>query len=106
MGFSQIKKIFLYTKNRLSSTKIDNFRAKKLYEQNADFKNTLPATVHWVTPFTQGVLDSKFPISIRTQTQGQYRCQNFRKILKIHVPVSDFATMLLNLRKTQKSQKF
>ena len=56
--------------------------------------------------FTQGVLASKFPISIRTQTQGQYRCQNVQKILKNHVPVSDFATMLLNLRKTQKSQNF
>ena len=56
--------------------------------------------------YTQGVLASKFPISIRTLTQGQYRCQKVRKYLKNHVPVSDFATMLLNLRKTQKSQKF
>ena len=55
---------------------------------------------------TKGVLASKFPISIRTQTQGQYRCQIVRKILKNHVPVSDFATILLNLRKTQKSEKF
>ena len=55
---------------------------------------------------TQGVLASRFPISIRTQTQGQYKCQKVQKILKDHVPVLDFATMLLNLRKTQKSQKF
>ena len=33
-------------------------------------------------------------------------CQRVRKILKKYVPVSDFATMLLNLRKTQKSEKF
>ena len=58
----------------------------------------------WI--YTQGDLASKFPISIRTLTQGQYRCQKVRKILKNHVPVSDFATMLLNLRKTQKSQNF
>ena len=47
MGFSRLKKISLYTKNQLSSSKIDNFRAKKLYGQNADFRNTLPATVHY-----------------------------------------------------------
>ena len=32
-------------KDQLSSSKIDNFRAKKLLGQNADFRNTLPATV-------------------------------------------------------------
>ena len=44
-------------------------------------------------------------MSIQTQTQGQHRCQKIRKILKNHVLVSDFATMLLDLRKTEKSQK-
>ena len=44
--FSRLKKISLHTKNQLSSSKIDNFRAKKLYGQCADFRNTLPATVH------------------------------------------------------------
>ena len=29
-----------------SRLKIDNFRAKKLYRQNADFRIPLPATVH------------------------------------------------------------
>ena len=51
---------------------------------------------------TQGVLASKYPISIQTLTQGQYKCQKVRKILKNHVLVLDFAAMLLNLRKTQK----
>ena len=49
----------------------------------------------------QGVLVSKFPISIQTQTR-----QKIRKIPKQHVPVSDFATRPLNLRKPQKPQKF
>ena len=53
---------------------------------------------------TQGVLASKFPISILTWTQGQHRCQTIRKIPKNHVPVSDFATRQLNLRKLQNSQ--
>ncbi len=47
----------------------------------------------------------KFPVPIQTQTQGLYRCQKVPKLLKNHVLVSTFATMLLNLRKTQKSQK-
>ena len=47
--------------------------------------------------FTQGVLASKFPISIRTQPQGHDRCQKVQKILKNHVPISNFATMVLNL---------
>jgi hypothetical protein len=55
---------------------------------------------------TQGVLASKFPISILAQTQGQHRCQKIRKILKKCVPVSDFATRQMNLRKPQNSQKF
>ena len=63
---------------------------------------TLPISV---VIHTQGVLDSKFPISIRTQTQGQYRCQNVQTILKNHVPVSDFATMQLNLKKNSKIGK-
>ena len=42
-----MKKISLHTKNQLSSSKIDNSRAKKLHGQNADFRNPLPATVHW-----------------------------------------------------------
>ena len=55
---------------------------------------------------TQGVLASKFPISILTRIQGQHRCQKIRKIPKNYVPVSDFATRQLNLGKCQKSQKF
>ena len=55
------------------------------------------------TFYTQGVLASKFPISIQMQIQGWYRCQNVQKTLKNHLPVSNFATILLNLRKTQKS---
>ena len=56
-------------------------------------------------PFTQGVLAPKFPISIGTQTQGQYKCQKVQKLLKNHVQVSNFATMLLNLRKPKKYTK-
>ena len=67
---------------------------------------TLQGASYALVRCTQGVLASKFPISIRTLTQGQYRCQKVRKILKNHLPVSDFATMLLNLRKTQKSRNF
>ena len=52
--------------------------------------------------FTQGVLAFKFPISISTWTQDQHRCQKIRKIPKNYVPVSDFATRQLNLRKPQK----
>ena len=52
---------------------------------------------------TQGVFASNFPISIQTQTQGHHRCQ---KMLKNHVPVSDFATMLLNLKKKIKNLIF
>ena len=55
---------------------------------------------------TQGVLASKFPISILTRTQGQHRCQKIRKILNNYVPISDFPTRHLNMRKRQKSQKF
>jgi hypothetical protein len=55
---------------------------------------------------TQGVLASKFPISILMQIQGQHGCQIFRKIVKNYVPISDFATRLLNLSKPQKSQNF
>ena len=60
-------------------------------------------TKHW---YTQGVLAFKFPISILMWTWGQYRCQMFCKIMKNYVPISDFATRQLNLRKSQKSQKF
>ena len=55
---------------------------------------------------TQGVLAIKFPISIQTQIQGKHRYQKVQKTLKNHVPVSNFATMLLDSRKVQKSQKF
>ena len=55
---------------------------------------------------TQGVLASKFPISIWTQIQGQHGCQIFRKIVYNYLPISDFATRSLNLGKPQKSQKF
>ena len=70
----------------------------------AALKSIPPSSIE--SESTQGVLANKFPISIRTQTQGQYRCQKVRNILKNHLPVSDFATMLLNLRKTQKSRNF
>ena len=53
--------------------------------------------------YTKGVLASKFPISISTNTHG---CQKIRKMPKNYVPVSDFATRQLNLRKPQKSQNF
>ena len=55
---------------------------------------------------TQGVLASKFPILIQTQPQGHYRCQKVQKVFKNHVPVSNFATMHLNLRKTQINKNF
>jgi len=54
---------------------------------------------------TQGVLANRFPISIRTQTQGQYRYQKVWNILKNHLPVSDFANMLLNSKITKILQK-
>ena len=61
MGFSRLKKIFLYTKNQLSSSKIDNFRAKKLYWQNADFRNPLPATLHCAIKMPlQGTNEAEF----------------------------------------------
>ena len=55
---------------------------------------------------TQGVLASKFPISILMQIQGQHGCQIFRKIVYNYVPISDFATRSLNLRKPKKFQIF
>ena len=54
---------------------------------------------------TQGVLASKYPIFVQTQTQDQHRNQKIRKMLKNHVPISAFATMLLNLKKKIKSYK-
>ena len=62
---------------------------------------------HYVGLFnTQGVSAFKFPISILTQTQDQQKCQKIRKIAKNYVPISDFATRPLNLRKLQKSNNF
>ena len=40
------------------------------------------------------------------QTQDQHRYQKIRKIAKNYVPISDFASRLLNLRKPEKSKKF
>jgi hypothetical protein len=68
-------------------------------------KGILSAGIPYVE-CTQGVLASKFPISILMQIQGQHGCQIFRKIVKNYVPNSDFATRLLNLSKPQKSQNF
>jgi hypothetical protein len=56
--------------------------------------------------YTQGVFAFKLPISILTQTQAQHRCQKTGKIGKNYVPISDFATRPLNLRKPKKSPKF
>ena len=55
---------------------------------------------------TQGVLASKFPISILRWIQSRDGRQIFRKIVYNCVPISDFATRVLNLRKPQKSQNF
>ena len=55
---------------------------------------------------TQGVLDFKFPISTLTQTQDQHRCHKIRKIANNYVPIPDFATRPLNLRKSKKFPKF
>ena len=62
--------------------------------------------LHWLNYTTQGVLAFEFPISILMQIKGQYGCQIFRKIVKNYVPISDFATRSLNLRKPQKFQIF
>ena len=55
---------------------------------------------------TLGVVAFKFPFSILTQIQDHDRSQKIRKIAKNYVPISDFATRLLNLRKPEKSKKF
>ena len=52
------------------------------------------------------VLAFKFSFSILTQIQDHDRSQKIRKMEKKYVPISDFATRLLNLRKPEKSKKF
>ena len=70
---------------------------KKRQEATQDEINRLHSKIVSLYLFdTHSVHTRGFPISIRTQTQGQYRCQKVRKILKNHLPVSDFATMLLD----------
>ena len=58
-----------------------------------------------VSSSTQGVLSSKFPISIQSRPWGTIGIKKVQKILTNHAAVSNFARMLLNLRNTQKSQK-
>ena len=59
-----------------------------------------------LTRCTQGVLASKFPISILRRIQGQDVPQIFKKIVQNYVTISDFATRPLKLRKPKKSQIF
>ena len=46
----------------------------------------------------------KFPISILMRTHDQHWSQKNKKNTKKYVPISDFATRPLNLRKPQKSR--
>ena len=54
---------------------------------------------------TQGVLVLKFSISILMWAWDQHRCQMFCNVVQNYVPISDFATRSLTLKKPQKSQK-
>ena len=60
---------------------------------------------HYFILCKQGVLASKFPISILTRIQGQHECQIFSKTVQNYVSISYFDTRLLNLRKPKKLWK-
>ena len=72
------------------------------------FNLTLILSDHFMmnSAITTGVLASRFPISIKSWVQGQHRCWSIKKILKNHVPASDFATRLLNLENLKNNKNF